>query len=216
MAGLAGAVLVPLISQSEAIGVLHVQSKSEPFDADALAWFSIIGTHIAASLSAARRFKALAQSEAELRAKNSALRHQFAMPRPIVGESKTLLTALTQLERVGRTNTNVLVLGETGTGKELAARYVHANSKRADKNFHPINCGALPEELLNSELFGHKKGAFTGADRDRKGLFESADGGTVFLDEIGEITPAVQVRLLRVLQEREVQPVGTNTPIKWM
>ena len=214
VAGLAGAVLVPLISQSEAIGVLHVQSKSEPFDADALAWFSIIGTHIAASLSAARRFKALAQSEAELRAKNSALRHQFAMPRPIVGESKTLLTALTQLERVGRTNTNVLVLGETGTGKELAARYVHANSKRADKNFHPINCGALPEELLNSELFGHKKGAFTGADRDRKGLFESADGGTVFLDEIGEITPAVQVRLLRVLQEREVQPVGTNTPIK--
>lgn len=214
VAGLAGSVLVPLLAADEAIGVLHVDSKTRPFGPEDLAWLTIAATHLAAALVGARRFRALSRSAEALRAENDALRKAAAMPRPIVGRSDSLRRALKQLERVGRTTTTVLVLGETGTGKELAARYVHAHSRRADRVFAPINCGALPEELLNSELFGHKKGAFTGADRDRKGLFEAADGGTVFLDEIGEVTPAVQVRLLRVLQEREVQPVGARSPIK--
>jgi len=214
LVGLAGTVLVPLLAGEEAIGVLHVDSRRAAFRAEDLAWLSVVGTHVAASLVAARRFRSLTRSAAELRAENTSLRSVAAMPRPIVGESASLLRVLKQIERVGRTTSTVLITGETGTGKELAARYVHATSPRSEKAFVAINCGALPEELLNSELFGHKKGAFTGADRDRKGLFEAADGGTIFLDEIGEVSQAVQVRLLRVLQEREVQPVGGREPKK--
>jgi len=106
---------------------------------------------------------------------------------------------------------NVVLTGESGTGKELCARALHYNSLRQDKPFVAENCGALPDELLESELFGHKKGAFTGAIDDRIGLFEMASGGTIFLDEIGETSPAFQVKLLRVLQEGEIRPLGSNT-----
>lgn len=112
--------------------------------------------------------------------------------------------------RAAPTEATVLITGESGTGKERLARYLHANSRRATGPFIAINCGALPESLLESELFGHRKGAFTGAAADRQGLFEAAGGGTLFLDEIGETTPAVQVRLLRALQERRVRPVGAT------
>ena len=117
------------------------------------------------------------------------------------------------IEKVAPTDSTVLVLGETGTGKELAARAVHQNSTRADKPFVAINCGALPETLIESELFGHRKGAFTGADDHRTGLFEVADGGTLFLDEIGELPKAMQAKLLRVLESGEIRRVGENKAV---
>jgi DNA-binding NtrC family response regulator len=129
-----------------------------------------------------------------------------------VGTSRAWLDVLKLAEAVAPTESTVLVLGESGTGKEVIARYVHDLSTRAESPFSSINCGALPEGLLESELFGHVKGSFTGAVKDKSGLFTAAAGGTFFLDEIGETTPATQVKLLRVLQHREVIPVGATDP----
>jgi DNA-binding NtrC family response regulator len=131
----------------------------------------------------------------------------------IIGTSPALQSVFRLVEKVAGTNTNILIQGESGTGKELIARAIHHNSPRADRPFVAINCGALPETLLESELFGHTKGAFTGAVTNKLGLFRSAEGGTVLLDEVGEITPAMQVRLLRALQEHEVTPVGSSAPV---
>jgi transcriptional regulator with PAS, ATPase and Fis domain len=117
------------------------------------------------------------------------------------------------VERVADTESTVLLRGESGTGKELIAKALHFNSRRGAAPFVPINCSALPEHLLESELFGHRKGAFTGAIADKKGLFHEADGGTIFLDEIGSMSAVLQSRLLRVLQEREVRAVGDNVPV---
>ena len=126
----------------------------------------------------------------------------------VVAESAAMQKVLALVQRVARTGSSVLITGESGTGKELIADLVHTWSRRPDGPFVRINCGALPESLLSSELFGHRRGAFTGADQDRDGLFVAADGGTLLLDEIGEISAATQVQLLRVLQEKEVVPVG--------
>lgn len=131
----------------------------------------------------------------------------------IVGKSAKMQEVFKIIERVADTDSTVLILGESGTGKELVARALHFNSKRQNAPFVPVNCSALPEHLLESELFGHRKGAFTGAIYDKKGLFEEADGGTIFLDEIGSMSPALQSRLLRVLQTGEIRRVGDNTPI---
>lgn len=130
----------------------------------------------------------------------------------IIGESSTLGEVFRVLLKVAPTDSTVLVTGESGTGKELLVRALHTKSMRADKPFVPINCGAIPKELLESELFGHEKGAFTHAIRSRAGRFEVADGGTVFLDEIGEMDPSLQVKILRVLQEKEIERVGGSGP----
>ena len=129
-----------------------------------------------------------------------------------VGNSRSWLEVLRLAETVAPTESTVLIQGESGTGKEVIARYIHDLSARSDRSFASINCGALPESLLESELFGHVKGSFTGAIKDKSGLFTAAAKGTFFLDEIGETTPATQVKLLRVLQQREVIPVGGTDP----
>lgn len=126
----------------------------------------------------------------------------------IIGQSTSLAEVFRILDKVAPTDSTVLVTGESGTGKELLVRALHANSSRADCPFVPINCGAIPRELLESELFGHEKGAFTHAIRSRPGRFELADGGTIFLDEIGEMDLSLQVKILRVLQEKEIERVG--------
>jgi two-component system, NtrC family, response regulator PilR len=126
----------------------------------------------------------------------------------LIGKSKKMRDVYTLIEKVSVSNVNVLILGESGTGKELAAKAIHYNSLRKEKQFVAVNCGAIPENLMESELFGHKKGSFTGATADRPGLFEQAEGGTLFLDEIGEIPLQLQTKLLRVLQEREFRRVG--------
>ena len=128
----------------------------------------------------------------------------------LVGRSGAFIEVMKQVGRVAATNLPVLLAGESGTGKEVVASALHRRSQRADKRFVAVNCGAIPAELIESELFGHAKGSFTGADRDRRGLWEEADGGTVFLDEITETTLAFQVKLLRALQEGEIRRVGSN------
>ncbi|CAK7042942.1 MAG: Anaerobic nitric oxide reductase transcription regulator NorR [Desulfovibrio sp.] len=128
----------------------------------------------------------------------------------IIGQSTSLAEVFKVLGKVAPTDSTVLVTGESGTGKELLVRALHSNSSREDKPFVPINCGAIPKELLESELFGHEKGAFTHAIRSRPGRFELADGGTIFLDEIGEMDLSLQVKILRVLQEKEIERVGGN------
>jgi DNA-binding NtrC family response regulator len=129
----------------------------------------------------------------------------------LIGDSGAMSQVRSMIKRVAPTESTVLILGETGTGKELAARSIHEQSLRAEKPFVAVNCGALPENLIESELFGHRKGAFTGADDHRLGLFEVADGGTLFLDEIGELPKSMQAKLLRVLECGEVRRVGDNT-----
>jgi DNA-binding NtrC family response regulator len=132
----------------------------------------------------------------------------------LVGETLAMQSVRRLIETVAPTDAAVLILGETGTGKELVARNLHEKSHRASHSFIPVNCGALPENLVESELFGHRKGAFTGADTHRKGLFEVANGGTLFLDEVGELNKGVQVKLLRFLESGEIRRVGENDPFR--
>ena len=132
----------------------------------------------------------------------------------LIGETPSMLSVRRLIDTIAPTDASVMILGETGTGKELIARSLHDKSKRATHSFIPVNCGALPENLVESELFGHRKGSFTGADTHRKGLFEVANGGTLFLDEVGELDKSVQVKLLRFLESGEIRRVGENDPFR--
>ncbi|HDQ39627.1 MAG TPA: sigma-54-dependent Fis family transcriptional regulator [Desulfonatronum sp.] len=148
-----------------------------------------------------------------LELENTILREKLETGRQaptMIGHSPAMNDLLRQIEQVAQTSATILITGESGTGKELVARNIHVRSRRAQKTFVPVNCGAMPENLIESELFGHVRGAFTGAVRDKKGLVEEARGGTLFLDEIGDISPALQVKLLRLLQEGEFKCVGDH------
>lgn len=149
--------------------------------------------------------------ERALRAENLILKKQIDDRydfEKIIGQSREIKLLIEEVKKIADSKSNVLLLGETGTGKELFARAIHYNSSRRDKPFIPINCSAIPENLLESELFGYAKGAFTGAANTKRGLFEEADGGTVFLDEIGELSPSLQAKLLRVIDDRQIRPLG--------
>jgi formate hydrogenlyase transcriptional activator len=156
------------------------------------------------------------RAEDRTRNENVALREDIvrsSMFEEIVGSSEPLRRVLVQVSQVAPTNSTVLVLGETGTGKELIARAIHNRSMRSNRAFIRVNCAAIPPSLIASELFGHEKGSFTGATQRRLGRFESADGGTIFLDEVGDLPQETQVALLRVLQEREFERVGGTQPV---
>jgi DNA-binding NtrC family response regulator len=163
---------------------------------------------VAAARHALERAKPRDNTRAETSAEALSARNEEAAG--LLGRAPAMIDLYKEIARVAPSRSTVLVIGESGTGKELVARSIHKHSPRAERAFVPVNCGALAETLLEAELFGHTRGAFTGAERDRKGLWEEAEGGTLFLDEIGETSPAMQVKLLRALQEGEVRRVGAT------
>jgi Nif-specific regulatory protein len=207
---------VPIKTGNEIFGALSVDRVYDPqYDlADDLRLLSIVGSLIAQAV----KLRRAAEEERErLEEENERLRAQLRdrfRPANIVGTSHEMQEVYEQIGTVSRSNTSVLVLGETGTGKELVAQAIHYNSDRADGPFVKVHCAALPESVIESELFGHVRGAFTGAVTDRKGRFELAHGGTLFLDEVGEIPPSIQIKLLRVLQEREFERVGGTQTVR--
>ena len=216
-ARLRSAVCAPLLHEEQVIGVLQLAGVGtlQHFTQKALDVLALIAYQVGTILENARLFRRVTEMQERLREENVYLREKVSAasgPRLLIGESTGIQRVYKQIELVAPTDTSVLVLGETGTGKELVARSVHEGSPRRDGLFAAVNCGAITPSLLESELFGHVKGSFTGAVKDKKGLFEIADGGTLFLDEIGEIPIHLQVKLLRVLQEGEVQPVGAVHP----
>ncbi len=198
-----GLVAAPLSYRDETIGVVEVLNKKDGtgFNRRDLEILSIFANMAATSVTNA-------QMHERVMAETRGLREVVKQDETIIGGSNALNEALMLCDRVATSNATVLLLGETGTGKELSARSVHNRSLRKDRPFIAINCAALPESLLESELFGHEAGAFTGATAQKLGRFELADGGTLFLDEIGDISSAIQIKLLRVLQEREFVRVG--------
>jgi Nif-specific regulatory protein len=200
---------VPLVVHGKSLGVVYLDTDVPDvrFDEDHLQLITALSAIAAVAIQNARHFK-------NLEIENQRLIADANIQHNMIGESESMQQVYHLITKVAATDSTVLISGESGTGKELAARAIHTNSHRSAKAFVAVNCAALAESLLESELFGHEKGAFTGALNQRKGRLEFADGGTVFLDEIGELSPALQTKLLRVLQEREFERVGGNKPIK--
>ena len=209
-------ICVPITVGKEVVGALSVDQPHKPEAAlqDDMRLLTIVASMIAQAV----KLRRAAQEERErLEAENRRLKQELQdrfRPANIIGNSHEMRQVYDQIAQVARSPSTVLILGETGTGKELVAHAIHYNSDRAERPFVKVHCAALPETIIESELFGHEKGAFTGADSERKGRFELADGGTLFLDEIGEISPQLQIKLLRVLQEREFERVGGTRTLR--
>jgi transcriptional regulator with GAF, ATPase, and Fis domain len=208
---------VPLWKDAQILGVLQVDNRDAPAMFEALDVDALGALAVSASLAIANAelIQRLSLARAELKKENQFLRGRERARSgevQIIGDSRAMGELLRQLDKVVDTRVSVLIEGETGTGKELIASSLHYRSKRRDKLFVAQNCAAFPENLLESELFGHKRGAFTGATDEKKGLFEIADGGTLFLDELGEMPLSLQAKLLRALQEGEIRPIGATQP----
>jgi len=200
---------VPLIMFDRKLGVLYLDSTlpRDKFNREHLQLVTAIAGIAAVAIENARQFE-------WLETENERLLADVNIEHNMIGDGAAMQRIYHFISKVAPTDATVLITGESGTGKELAARAIHRNSKRAQKPFMAVNCAALNDALLESELFGHEKGSFTGAFAQKKGRLETADGGTVFLDEIGELTPPLQVKLLRVLQERQFERVGGTSTIK--
>ncbi|MCA9540949.1 MAG: sigma 54-interacting transcriptional regulator [Myxococcales bacterium] len=215
-AGLASTLAVPLWTSAQISGVIQVDNRDAPglFSGDDLEVLTVAASNISFAAENARLVARLRLAEQRLDRENRYLKQkeQAETYSGIIGDSAAMQAVLDAVEKVRDTRVPVLITGETGTGKELVARALHYGSQRKERLFVAQNCSALPENLLESELFGHVRGAFTGADRDKKGLFELADGGTIFLDELGEMPLALQAKLLRVVQEGEIWPLGAPRP----
>jgi Nif-specific regulatory protein len=209
LSGTRSVLCVPLESLGKSMGVLYLDARtaSTHFERDHLDLATAIASIAAIALDTALRM-------AWLEEETHRLQEVLNAPGAMIGDSPRTREIAAFVKRVARSDASILVEGETGTGKELVARAIHAGSSRSTKPFVAINCATLTESLLESELFGHEKGAFTGAIAQKKGKLEVADGGTVFLDEVGELAPSLQAKLRRVLQEREFERVGGTRPIK--
>ncbi|MFP6905430.1 MAG: sigma 54-interacting transcriptional regulator [Verrucomicrobiota bacterium] len=209
-------ICVPIKAGKNVIGTLSVdRDYDDSADLDSLSdALQIVASLVAQAAEIRRQAQ---ENSHKLEEENQLLREQLKdrfRPSNIIGTSHEMQEVYDQIAQVSSSATSVLIQGETGTGKELVAAAIHYNSDRSDKTFVKAHCAALPENIIESELFGHVKGAFTGATSDRKGRFELADNGTLFLDEIGEIPPSIQIKLLRVIQEREFERVGDIKTIK--
>jgi Nif-specific regulatory protein len=209
-------ICVPIKERRKTIGALSITYpyKQNRNYEDSVQLLTIVTSMIAQSL---RLGQLVEQERAQLQGENALLKRELQQKydfRNIVGTSKEMRDVYEQIAQVAPSGATVLIRGESGTGKELVAHAIHYNSPRSSKPFVKVNCAALPESLIESELFGHEKGAFTGAVARKRGRFELAEGGTLFLDEIGDLSPAMQVKLLRALQEREFERVGGTETIK--
>jgi Nif-specific regulatory protein len=208
-------ICVPIKIGNQTFGALSVDALSATSSLDqAMRLLSIIASMIAQAVKIRQN---VMEERKRLMEENTRLQAQLEdrfKPSNIIGNSATMQNVFDMIAQVSRSETTVLIRGESGTGKELVAHAIHYNSGRADKPLIKVNCAALPETVIESELFGHEKGAFTGAVSERKGRFELAHGGTIFLDEIGDLSAATQIKLLRVLQEKEFERVGGNKTIR--
>ncbi len=203
---------VPISFKGEILGVIAVFSRANVPE-EARVFGRVFADHIAGAIAHARAFEEIQSLKAQLEQQNAYLKEEVVEAKAfgdLVGSSAALRQIISQIDLVAPTDASVLILGETGTGKELVAHEIHRRSKRRDKPLIRVNCASIPKELYESEFFGHARGAFTGAIKDRAGRFETAEGGTLFLDEIGEVPLELQGKLLRVLQEKRYERVGED------